>query len=121
MLATVVEPRQFQTIGQQIVDRIKSPEDLTRELNILLESSEVMTRLLSPDTLRWRLSKWLAGGTFIMNGRYREITTPTLILVGVSDRLLPSGTEGKRLKAEMQSAMVDLKEYPDRGYVYCFI
>jgi len=115
LLATVVEPRQIQTIGQSIMDRIKTSEDLVRELNVLLEASQSMTRLLSPENLTWRLAEWLDKGSFLMKDRYGFIETPTLLIVGSTDRLLPSGTEGKRLAKEMRRTKVDLQEFDDRG------
>lgn len=115
LLATVIEMRQIRTIGQSIVDRIKNFDDLTRELNVLLDSSATMTRLLNPDTLNWRLTQWLENGAYLMKDRYKEIEAPTLVIVGRNDRLLPSGNEGKRLAKEMKKARVDLQEFSDRG------
>jgi pimeloyl-ACP methyl ester carboxylesterase len=50
-----------------------------------------------------------------MKDRYGFIETPTLLIVGSTDRLLPSGTEGKRLAKEMRRTKVDLQEFDDRG------
>lgn len=117
LLATVVEVNQLETIGRPILERINTIEDLQEELNKLLSASETVTKLLSPDTLNHRLSKWLEGGTFLMKDRYKEITVPTLILIGTGDRLLPSGSEGRRLEKEIQTnAVVDLQEFSSRGH-----
>ena len=117
LLATVIEPNQIETIGRPILDRINTIDDLQKELNSLLAASETVTKLLSPDTLNHRLTKWLGGGTFLMKDRYKEIVTPTVILVGTDDRLLPSGTEGRRLEDEIgTNALVDLQEFPTRGH-----
>jgi hypothetical protein len=66
--------------------------------------------LIPPETLSWRISKWFSTGVSIMEGRYSEIVAPTLVLVGKNDRLLPSRSEGKRLKKEMTSSRVVVKE-----------
>jgi pimeloyl-ACP methyl ester carboxylesterase len=106
LLATVVTPEQFQLIGKEIISRINSTEGAIKELNSLYQASQQITQLLPPATLQWRLSKWLSSGTYIMEGRYKNITTPTLLLIGSQDRLLPSLSEGRRLENEMINAMV---------------
>ena len=86
LLATVIEPSQITNIGQPILDRIKNTEDLRRELTTLWAGSQVLTELLKPSTLEHRLEYWLGSGTFLMNNRYKDITTPTLLLIGTNDR-----------------------------------
>lgn len=116
LLATAVEPTQFQRIGRSIVDRINSTESAIYELTNLIESGTTLTNLLPPETLRHRLSKWLQSGTKILQNRYSEISIPSLILVGENDRLLPSSIEGKRLKRILTSAVVDLRIFPNGGH-----
>ena len=117
LLATVIEPNQIETIGRPIFERINTIDDLQVELNKLLDTSQTVTKLLSPDTLNHRLSKWLGSGSFLMKDRYKEIVTPTLLLIGTDDRLLPSGTEGRRLEEEISTnAIVDLQEFSSRGH-----
>lgn len=116
LLATAVEPSQFQRIGRSIVSKINSSEAAIAELNKLLDTSKMVTNALPPDTLRWRLSQWLANGNVVINNRFSEITAPCLILVGENDRLLPSKSEGRRLAKALTNTSVELLEFVDSGH-----
>jgi hypothetical protein len=50
-------------------------------------------------TFNHRINKWLDQGSFILEGKFSEIYTPTLILAGQNDKILPSAKEAERLKA----------------------
>lgn len=116
LLATAVEFDQFQRIGRKIIDRINSTETAIIEMNLLFESSKTITERLPPETLDWRISKWLSTGSYLMNSKFKDISVPTLIIVGQNDRLLPSQTEGTRLQKAMNSSRVELIEFKDRGH-----
>ena len=112
LLSTAVDGDQFQRVGRKIMSSINSTDSAVKLLNNMFDSAKEVTTLLSPKTLNWRVSKWLGEGSFIMEKKYAEIKTPTLILTGKNDRLLPSRDEGRRLqKAMTGSSCVELKEY----------
>lgn len=106
LLATAVQGDQFVRIGQKIADRINSTESAIQELNELAASSSLITDLLPPATLNWRLKEWLLLGNFLMEGKYEAITASTLIVTGTGDRLLPSRDEGRRLKDILSKRVV---------------
>ena len=116
LLLTAVEIDQFTRIGQSIVSQINSTETAVQVFNSLLDSANNVTTLLAPDTLNWRLTKWLAKGNFYLDNRFEKIDTPTIILVGNRDRLLPSLEEGRRLKKLMKNAKVELIELEEKGH-----
>jgi len=76
------------------------------------------TNILGPQTLDWRLRKWLDTGNFVLQDRYKEITTPTLLLVGEDDRLLPSAKEAKRLARDMVGVErgIEVCSFKGRGH-----
>eukprot|EP01041_Mallomonas_annulata_P009122 gene9122-18894_t len=113
---TIVEPYQIQMVGQSILDRIKTTEDAIREIGELLNIPNAVTKRLPVATLRWRLNGWLKAGTHIMNNNYDKITTPTLVLIGIKDRLLPSAQEGKRITKLMKNAVVEVQEFKLGGH-----
>jgi hypothetical protein len=103
---------QIQRVGQKIVSSINSTDAAVEVFDSLFEAGKFLLDLIPPETLNWRISKWFNAGTAIMKGKYSQITTPTLILVGKNDRLLPSQKEGKRLMKEMTgSEKVEVKEF----------
>ena len=118
LMLTAVERNQFFRIGQQISDRINSTESAIEEITKMVEGGGSIMDLLPPDTLNFRLKEWLLLGTFLMNDkdRYKKLVTPTLIITGTEDRLLPSLNEGRRLKgllsANQPGNTVELVELP---------
>ena len=116
LLATAVEVEQFQRLGKPIMDRINSTESALLELNNMFAMSKLITDMLPPETLNWRLSKWLATGSSLMSEKYSAITSPTLVIVGQNDRLLPSQSEGRRLQKVINSTTVEVLEFQDTGH-----
>lgn len=116
LMMTAVEPDQFTSIGKSIISQINSTESAVQVLNTLLDSANKVTTALAPDTLNWRLTRWLGKGNFYLDNRFEMIETPTLILVGKNDRLLPSFEEGKRLKKLMTKAKVELIDLETKGH-----
>ena len=51
----------------------------------------------SSETLNWRLSKWSGVGASLMDGKFSQISTPTLVLIGKDD----GEVDGKKLSKEM--------------------
>ena len=116
LLATAVEFDQFQRIGKEIMNKINSTESAVTELNKLLDSSKMITETLPPETLSWRISKWLTTGNYVMNDKFNKIIAPTLVIIGKNDRLLPSKNEGRRLLTVMNSTKVELLEFVNTGH-----
>ena len=113
LLSTAIEVRQIVGVGRQIAARITSVETAVAEMNTLLRAGSEVTRILPPDTLGWRLSQYLEVGNELLRPRLRDLETPTLVLVGKNDRLLPSAGEGRRLAKVLQRA--EYKEF-DAGH-----
>lgn len=61
------------------------------------DSDITLSRHASSETLNWRLSKWSGVGASLMDGKFSQITTPTLVLVGKDD----GEVDGKKLSKEM--------------------
>jgi pimeloyl-ACP methyl ester carboxylesterase len=112
LLATAVDLAQIQRVGFNIASTMTTVESALKVTNSLLGAGKFLLDLIPAETLAWRISKWFGAGTTIMEGKYSQILTPTLILVGKNDRLLPSRAEGRRLKKEMTgSSIVEVKEF----------
>jgi pimeloyl-ACP methyl ester carboxylesterase len=116
LLLTAVEIDQFTRIGQSIVSQINSTETAIQVFNNLLDSANSVTTSLAPDTLNWRLTKWLGKGNFYLDNNFDKISTPSIVLVGKNDRLLPSMEEGRRLKKLMKNSKVELIELEGKGH-----
>ena len=114
---TMVQPNQIITQAKNIIGRIRSVDDSVREAQAIINIPKLVTSLLPAETLKWRLRAWLMQGSHIMKDKYANISTPTLILVGAGDRLIPSSEEGRRLLREMKNAQVEVKEYPQGGHL----
>ena len=106
LLATAVDLAQIRRYSLRAVSKMNSAESAIKSVNTWIEAGRFLLDLIPPVTLNWRILNWFNAGTSIMEGKYSKIDTPTLILVGKNDRLLPSQAEGKRLKKEMTSAPI---------------
>lgn len=82
----------------------------------MLGLSQEFLKRLPPATVEWRLSRWLSVGSTLMRALYKDITTPTLVLVGAQDRMLPSASEGFRLEKVLLNAAVEVREFRDGGH-----
>ena len=116
LFATVVQPDQFTRIGGGILDRIVKAENRSDEANKLLSLAQGFLSLLPPETVEWRLTRWLHNGNRLMAARFGLISTPTLLLIGVQDRLLPSDSEGYRLERLLSGAAVEVREFRRGGH-----
>jgi pimeloyl-ACP methyl ester carboxylesterase/1-acyl-sn-glycerol-3-phosphate acyltransferase len=52
---------------------------------------------LPPELLEHRVSRWLTVGNAVIQSRLKDITVPTLVVVGSDDKLMPSASEADRL------------------------
>lgn len=95
LMKTVVSPKLSFDVTRSVISRIKTDEDRIRETKTLLSYAQFMT---DSDVLQWRLSKWLKVGNEIISQQIKNVQTPTLVLVGNNDGLLPSQQEGRRLE-----------------------
>ncbi|GAX78319.1 hypothetical protein CEUSTIGMA_g5761.t1 [Chlamydomonas eustigma] len=75
--------------------------DLAYGLIELLPELQIMRLVLPPATLAWRLQLLKEGSTYV-NGVLGQVPQRTLLLTGQEDRLIPSASEGPRLKRMMQ-------------------
>lgn len=113
---TGVEPNQVIRYGSRVIGRISSIGSAFEEVSTVVTSGIKLVNLLSLETVQHRLRYWLEEGINQVNSKYKDIVCPTLILVGVNDRLLPSLAEGRRLRQEIGSTLIELIEYPDAGH-----
>lgn len=97
---------------QRLLGGISSSETALSAMSSIFDNGKVFTEQLSADTINWRVKKWFGLGASLMEGKYSLIKTPTLILIGKNDRLLPSRSEGRRLLQQMTSCeQLELKEF----------
>ena len=112
MLSTMSDVAQIQRLGQKVISTISSPGSAVNALTNIFETGRTYTEQLSSESFNWRISKWFGVGASIMTGKYSQITTPTLVLVGKNDKVLPSRSEGQRLLKEMTSCeKIEVKEF----------
>lgn len=112
LLATAVDIAQIQRVGSKIASTMNTTESALKVMTSLFGAGKFLLDLIPAETLNWRIAKWFGAGITVMEGKYSQILTPTLILVGKNDRLLPSRAEGRRLKKEMTgSPIVEVKEF----------
>jgi len=109
LLTTAIEAKQIASVGQQIAARVTSVETAVAEMNSLMRAGSEVTRILPADTLGWRLAQFLEQGNSLLRPRLGDLNTPTLVLVGKNDRLLPSASEGRRLAKALPRA--EFKEF----------
>jgi len=80
----------------------RSDDEVNPMLRSFLTYPEQIAKLLPPDTVRFRLRAWLRDGCESVSSELRlssgrQSLPPTLLALSGGDRLLASGTEGKRL------------------------
>ena len=117
LAATIVDFVHLRAKGSAIINKIVTPDDALVEFADVLSYPKKVANHFPAETLAWRLRAWLMQGSHIMKDKYANISTPTLILVGAGDRLIPSSEEGRRLLREMKNAQVEVKEYPQGGHM----
>lgn len=112
LMAVVPDLGQVQRMSEKIMGNVNSSANAVDIMSTFLKIGKEFSEQLSAETLIWRISKWFGAGTSIMDGKYDQIKTPTLVLVGKNDRMLPSRDEGRRLKTIMKNCeMVEVKEF----------
>lgn len=119
LLASSIQPQQIFAIGERIAQEVRGMTDRKEITNKIMQEFKPLTELpgtLPADTLVWRLKEWLDTGNFLAKDVLAKITIPTLLLIGIEDRLLPSAREGPRLQRTIARAFVELKMFPGRGH-----
>ena len=79
LLSSISDASQIQRVGQKMIAGITSTETAVNVFNELIEFGRLNTENISPETLNWRISKWFGVGASLMNEKYSQIKTPTLI------------------------------------------
>lgn len=115
--AGMVEPEQAIRIGGAALRGLVRAADPGAYLNDLLALVGDFVGLLPPATVRWRVSRWLEVGNRLMTSRYKQITVPTLLLLGKVDKMLPSEAEGFLLEKRLSNAAVEVREFETRGHM----
>lgn len=112
LLAVVIpDNNQVQRIVKMITDLpdLHVPPTSLTDLQQVWEASLQAFRetelRLPPDLLEHRMT-WLMSGANIVNQRLKQLQTPTLVVAGEDDRLLPSAKEARRLNATLPNSQV---------------
>ena len=113
----MVEPEQVIRIGGIALRNLVSAPDPSMYLSDLFALARDFIQLLPPETVQWRISRWLEVGNRLMAPRYKEITVPTLLLLGKADKMLPSESEGFYLEERLCNAAVEVREFDSRGHM----
>jgi hypothetical protein len=101
-LSTLVPDNgQLGKIVNAITQTINVPPRSTKEVENVVEATiqgfrEMGTRL-PPDLLNHRVLQWLQVGHDVVDARLGDIQIPTLVVVGLQDKLMPSLNEADRL------------------------
>ncbi|CAB9515470.1 expressed unknown protein [Seminavis robusta] len=69
----------------------------------MLGMLEILEERLPAGTLQHRVNQWLVVGTSLVNARLQDLQTPTLVVAGDQDRIMPSVKEVERLTKVMPS------------------
>ncbi len=112
-LATAVLPWLPETAYQGLTQTILPLLTANRPIDSgVREALVAAMKSVPPKTAGWRLS--LLGAFEVEPSRLRELSCPTLLVAGGSDRLLPSVTEAERLAAVLPEAKVEI--LPESGH-----
>jgi pimeloyl-ACP methyl ester carboxylesterase len=109
ILSTVVpDGDQMRRIVEALVNSLgmtfpPSLEQLQDIINLTASAFSDTEARLPPELLEHRI-QWLSIGAPIVNSRLSQINSPTLVLVGQQDKLLPSAQEANRIVSMMPNA-----------------
>jgi pimeloyl-ACP methyl ester carboxylesterase len=92
----IPDNNQLGRIGTLVLNAvgIPPPADTVQDVAALLA---ILEERLPAETLLHRVSQWLGVGTSLVNGRLASLQTPTLVVAGDQDRIMPSDKEVVRL------------------------
>ena len=113
----MVEPEQVVRIGRTAFRNLVRAPDPAVYLSDLFALARDFIQLLPPETVQWRVSRWLEVGNRLMTSRYCHITVPTLLLLGKADKMLPSESEGFYLEERLRNAAVEVRVFDNRGHM----
>jgi pimeloyl-ACP methyl ester carboxylesterase len=118
LLATGIQLEQVLERVASVQKRITNFSDLSRELKEMQTVFEKVSDFFPADTLEWRRKHWLEVGSYLLvsGDVYYRVRAPVLLLMGGSDRLLPSSTEGARLKKLLTRTEVTVVDFRDKGH-----
>ena len=106
--------RIFNTIRNLPSLRNPTPVQIRSVLNATADAFRANEERLPPRILEHRVIKWLLPGTAAVNSCLSQIETPTLVVAGGKDCLMPSLQEANRLAALLPNA--EKLIVPDRGH-----
>jgi pimeloyl-ACP methyl ester carboxylesterase len=114
---SVAEPPQVARILQIALKSVRGSPEPTKQIERIYKLVLSFIRLLPKETVEWRVTRWLDIGNRLMQSRFSSITTPTLLVIGINDRMLPSVSEGYRLESQLSASSVEVKEYSGKGHL----
>jgi len=88
-----------QIVGMFTNVTVSSVEEARETLSALNDGFGVLEERLPPSTLLHRLSQWLPVGSMFVNSRLEKLKTPTLVVAGADDNMLPTEKEAERLSS----------------------
>lgn len=81
--------------------------DEAREtLTALNDGFGILEERLPASTLLHRLSQWLPVGSMFVNSRLEKLQTPTLVIAGSDDNMLPTANEAERLATTLPNCTI---------------
>jgi len=102
-LATTIPDRtQLQWIADTIIrTKVTTTEELEQVLVAMRDGFGILEKHIPAETLEHRVTKWLPVATSVVNPRLSSITTPTIVIGGADDNMLPTKKESDRLTKVM--------------------
>ena len=100
--AVIPSTKQYQRIVETFakIPELQDPTQLQHSIQGLLNVFQTTAELLPPELLEHRIKNWLlVGSSVLVESRLQQLQTPTFIVCGGADKLLPSKQEAKRLTA----------------------
>uniref|UniRef100_A0A7S3Q0K0 AB hydrolase-1 domain-containing protein n=1 Tax=Chaetoceros debilis TaxID=122233 RepID=A0A7S3Q0K0_9STRA len=96
--ATIPDSNQFQRILSLITDtKVSTTDELSDVLATMKDGFGILAENLPAAVVDHRIAQWLPVGCDVVNPRLDKLDTPTLVIAGEDDNMLPTKEEGERL------------------------
>ena len=82
-------------------ESLRNPSGAINSVQGMMSSFRLTAEVLPSGLLRHRITNWMIVGSSLINSRLSQLEVPTLVVVGTDDKLIASGSEGRRLTREL--------------------
>ena len=107
LAVTVPDSTQFQSIVNMITDtKVDGTDELQDVLSATIDSFDLLEENLPANVIRHRVGSWCNVGCQVVNKRLHLLDTPTLVIAGEDDNMLPTKEEADRLLDVMKDVTV---------------